>query len=75
MHAPSIRLPGIGSERAVPRGRAGWVVTVRPPRRRVTGGAQPMNGCFGMLAEKDEMVVKGLAASLACSGEAEEGLS
>jgi len=71
MHTPSIRLPGIRSELALPRGRAGWVVTVRPRRRRVTADGQPMSGCFGLLAERDEMVIKGLAASLECSGEAD----
>ena len=32
-----------------------------------------MTDCFGKLTDKDEMVVKGLGVSLACSIEREQG--
>lgn len=56
-------------ELAIPRAQAwrgalDWLRGSRSrPQRRV------MTGCFGRLTAKDEMVAKGLAASLACSTE------
>jgi hypothetical protein len=38
-------------------------------RSRAQRAERAMTGCFGALAVKDKMVVKGLAASLACSAE------
>lgn len=54
---------------AMPRAQAWWGVldwlrqSRSRPRRAVT------TGCFGRLATKEEMVAKGLAASLTCSTE------
>jgi hypothetical protein len=46
------------------QGALDWLRQSRPwPEGRV------MTGCFGRLTAKDEMVAKGLAASLACSTE------
>ncbi len=46
------------------RGVLDWLRRSRSrPQRAV------MSGCFGRLAAKDEMVAKGLAASLTCSTE------
>jgi hypothetical protein len=63
---PALDLPyDLGMPRAEAwRGVLDWLRRSRSrPQRAV------MTGCFGRLAAKDEMVAKGLAASLACSTE------
>jgi hypothetical protein len=44
-------------------------VQERLARSQVRSSGQPRTGCFGILTGKDEMVVRGLAVSLACSAE------
>jgi len=61
---PALHIP---YELAMPRAQAwrgvlDWLRRSRPQRA-------VMSGCFGRLAAKDEMVAKGLAASLTCSTE------
>jgi hypothetical protein len=67
----SITVPvrGIPRELAMPRAQAwqealGWL-----RRSRVQRGGRPVSECFGGLTVRDQMVVKGLAASLECSTE------
>jgi hypothetical protein len=60
---------GIPRELAIPQAQAwrealDWLRRSQPRR-----GEWPVSECFGRLTVKDEMVVKGLAASLACSTE------
>jgi len=63
---PAFRIPG---ELTIPRVQA-WPSALSWLRRsRVQRTQRGMTGCFGALTVKDEMVVKGLAASLTSSTE------
>jgi hypothetical protein len=65
----SIRSSEIRCKPAVPLGQGWWDVEGRMRGWRVQQGGQMPTECFGGLTDKDEAVVKGLAASLACSSE------
>jgi hypothetical protein len=63
---PALDIP---YELAIPRAQAWLGVLDRLRRSRSRPRRAVMTGCFGKLAVKDEMVAKGLAASLTCSTE------
>jgi hypothetical protein len=63
---PALDLP---YELAMPRAEAWRGVLDWLRRSRSRPQRAVMTGCFGRLDAKDEMVAKGLAASLACSTE------
>jgi hypothetical protein len=77
MLTPSVRSPEaeIRFKLALPLGQV-WRGFMEPRRAsQVQRRDHLMTGCFGRLTDKDEMVLKGLAASLACSNEREKGPS
>jgi hypothetical protein len=67
MPAISLRHPDIRCEPAEPFGRGWRDVVGRLRRSRARRHDHLITDCFGKLAGRDEMVVKGLAASLTCS--------
>lgn len=65
----SIPASGIPYETAMSHAHA-WPVVLNWLRRsRAPRAERAMTGCFGALTVKDKMVIKGLAASLACAAE------
>jgi hypothetical protein len=75
MLTPSIRSPEIRLELPVTLGQRWRGFSERLCRSQLKRGDHLLAGCFGALAEKDEMVVRGLAARLACSTERGQGRS
>ena len=75
MSATSIPAPDIQYKLGRPLGRDWRCVLDRLRRSRVRPDGQMTTECFGKLTEKDEMVVKGLAVSFACSIERGVGRS
>lgn len=73
MSATLIPAPDIQYKLAAPVGEDWRRVLERLRRPRVQPSGQRMTDCFGKLTDKDEMVVKGLGVSLACSIEREQG--
>jgi len=65
----SIPVSGIPYEVAMPRAHPWRAIRDWLRRLRAQRGEPAVSGCFGALAVKDRMVVKGLAASLECSAE------
>lgn len=65
----SIPASGIPYDVAMPRVYLWRAMRHRLRRLRAKRGMPAMTACFGALTVKDKMVVKGLAASLACPAE------
>lgn len=67
MVSHALRPSGFRCRPAVALGRWRHGLQERRGRSRGRSGSQPVTGCFGVLTGKDEMVVRGLAVSLASS--------
>jgi hypothetical protein len=65
----SVPASGIAPELTMPRAQAWREPLERLRRSRARRADLTMTGCFGVLGVKDEMVLRGLAASLACAAE------
>jgi hypothetical protein len=66
MATPSISAAGLARMPSVPRARPWRSLTAGLRQRSVPRGRQTARACFGTLPAKEQMVVKGLSASLPC---------